>query len=145
MEKRISYQQFQSVKAVAKAIDPIQRKITPLKEKIEALEQECKGYMAQVNALQAGIVEIIGFPVADLVKKIIEPTGAIDQKTGKPIKVTKYVPTEMVTYDEQHKQYIISVQEPQSEAEPVVETVEESSEPSEKSNDFNNVLASPFE
>lgn len=109
MEKRITYQQFQSAKSVAKAIDPLQRKIEPLKEKIKAMVEECKGYQEQVSALEAGIVNILGFHVTDLVKKVIEPTGAVDPKTGKPIKVTKYVPTDIVSYDEQHKQYVISI------------------------------------
>lgn len=133
MEKRITYQQFQSAKSVAKAIDPLQRKIEPLKEKIKAMVEECKGYQEQVSALEAGIVNILGFHVTDLVKKVIEPTGAVDPKTGKPIKVTKYVPTDIVTYDEQHKQYVISVLDsevPTSAEEAAVYNTENIQEPS---------------
>ena len=96
MEKRISYQQFQSVRAVAKAIDPIQRKQKLVRDKIEALANEYKGYTAQIEALEAGIVQIIGFHVSDLVKKIYEG------------KLSKYVPTDNVTYDEVTKQYVIT-------------------------------------
>ena len=71
MEKRISYSQFQQVKAAAKMINPNICKIESL-------------------------------------KKVIEPTGATD-KTGKPIKVTKYLPTDIVSYDEQKKEYVINV------------------------------------
>ena len=106
MEKRISYQQFQSVRSVAKAIDPIYRKLKPIEEKIKALAEEYKGYQAQIDALEAGILQIIGFHVSDLVKKVIEP--GVDGK-GNPIKTTKYLPTNIVSYDEQHKQYIITV------------------------------------
>ena len=53
----------------------------------------------------------IGFHVTDLVKKVIEPTGKTDAKTGKPIKVTKYLPTEIVSYDEATKEYVITVPE----------------------------------
>ena len=108
MEKRISYQQFQSVKSVAKAIDPINRKLKPLGEKIKALVEEYKGYQTQIDALEAGIVQIIGFHVNDLVKKVIEP--GLDGK-GNPIKTTKYLPTDIVSYDEQHKQYVITLPE----------------------------------
>ena len=108
MEKRISYTQFQSVKAVAKACDPIIRKREAIKAKIEELAEEYKGYNTQIEALEAGIMTVIGFHVYDLVKKTIEPTGATD-KEGKPIKVTKYLPTDIVAYDEQTKQYVISV------------------------------------
>ena len=108
MEKRISYQQFQSVKSVAKAIDPIQRKLKPTEAKIKALAEEYKGYQAQIEALEAGILQIIGFHVSDLVKKVMEPTGATD-KNGKPIMGSKYLPTDMVSYDEQAKQYVITL------------------------------------
>lgn len=112
MKKTISYSQFQSVKAVAKAIDPIMRKFKPIDEKIKALEEDRKFYQAQIDALEQGIVQIVGFHVADLVKKVVEVTGTTAD--GKPIKSTKYVPTENVTYDEAKKQYIVTVGEPEA-------------------------------
>ena len=113
MEKRISYSQFQQVKNASKMIDPLQRKMQPLRKKIEALVVELKGYQTQVDALEAGIVQVLGFHVADLVKKVIEPTGATD-KNGKPVMVTKYLPTDIVSYDEQKKQYVINTEEPKA-------------------------------
>lgn len=107
MEKRISYSQFQQVKSAAKMIDPNMRKIEALKKKIMPLVEEMKGYQTQINALEEGIVKVIGFHVSELVKKVIEPTGATD-KNGKPVMVTKYLPTDMVTYDEQKKQFVIT-------------------------------------
>jgi hypothetical protein len=106
MEKRIKYQQFQQVKSAAKMIDPNMRKIEALKKKIMPLVAEMKQYQALNDSLEAGIVSVIGFHVSDLVKKVIEPTGTIG-KDGKPIKVTKYLPTDIVSYDEQRKVYVI--------------------------------------
>ena len=106
MEKRISYSQFQQVKSAAKMIDPNMRKIEALKKKIMPLVQEMKQYQALNDSLEEGIVKVIGFHVYDLVKKVIEPTGAVG-KDGKPIKVTKYLPTNIVSYDEQKKEYVI--------------------------------------
>ena len=111
MEKRISYQQFQSVKSVAKAIDPIVRKKEAMERKLMEMKEEYMGYKAQIDALEAGIVNIIGFHVTDLVKKVIEPTGKTDAN-GKALMQTKYLPTNMVTYDEQHKQYVITTPDP---------------------------------
>ena len=133
MEKRISFFQFQSVKNVAKAIDPklreratLQKKAIALKEEIEAkqakLQQEIDEKTAklkaefdncetQINLLEAGIVQTLGFHVADLVKKVIEPTGKTDAKTGKPLTVTKYLPTDIVSYDETAKEYVITTPE----------------------------------
>ena len=107
MEKRIKYSQFQQVKNAAKMIDPLKRKMNPLKKKVETLVTELKGYQTQIDALEAGIVQVIGFHVDELVKKVIEPTGK--EINGKPITVTKYIPTDIVTYDEQKKEYVITL------------------------------------
>lgn len=116
MKKEISYSQFQQVKSAAKMIDPNMRKIEALKKKIMPLVEEMRQYQALNDSLEEGIVKVIGFHVTDLVKKVIEPTGATD-KFGKPIKVTKYLPTDIVSYDEQHKVYVIEVPDaPASEA-----------------------------
>lgn len=106
MEKRISYSQFQSVKCVAKACDPLLSKRIKLKEKLDKLTKEYEDCNTQISSLEAGIISVIGFPVDALVKKVIEP--GIDVN-GLPKKTTKYLPTDIVSYDEKHKQYIISV------------------------------------
>jgi len=110
MKKEISYSQFQQVKSAAKMIDPNMRKIEALKKKIMPLVEEMKQYQALNDSLEAGIVSVIGFHVSDLVKKVIEPTGATG-KDGKPIKVTKYLPTDIVSYDEQKKVYVIETKD----------------------------------
>ena len=116
MKKEISYSQFQQVKSAAKMIDPNMRKIEALKKKIMPLVAQMKQYQALNDSLEAGIVSVIGFHVSDLVKKVIEPTGAVG-RDGKPIKVTKYLPTDIVTYDEQKKVYVIETKDaPATEA-----------------------------
>lgn len=113
MEKRISYSQFQSVKCVAKACDPLLSKRIKLKEKLDKLTKEYEDCNTQISSLEAGIISVIGFPVDKLVKKVIEP--GIDVN-GLPKKTTKYLPTDIVSYDEKHKQYIISVNDKPKEA-----------------------------
>lgn len=108
MEKRISYSQYQQVKSAAKMMDPNMRKIEALKKKIMPLIEEIKTLKSLNDSLEEGIVKVIGVPVYQLVKKVIEPTGAVG-KDGKPIKVTKYLPTDAVSYDEQKKQYVIQI------------------------------------
>ena len=115
MEKRISYSQFQQVKSAAKMMDPNMRKIESLMNKIKPLEEEIKTLQSLNNALEEGIVKVIGIPVYQLVKKVIEPTGAVG-KDGKPIKVTKYLPTNAVSYDEQKKQYVIQIADDEEES-----------------------------
>ena len=106
MEKRISYSEFQSVKSVAKSCDPMITKRNKLKAKIEELAKEYKSCDDYISTLEAGVVKIIGFRVEELVKKVIEP--GVDNN-GQPKKTTKYLPTDIVSYDEKHKQYVITI------------------------------------
>ena len=137
MEKRIKYSQFQQVKNAAKMIDPLKRKMAPLKKKVEALVTELKGSQTQIYALEAGIVQVIGFHVDDLVRKVIEPTGKTDTN-GKPIMQTKYIPTGIVSYDEQHKEFVVTTPDDTNEdlgnadltAAPIPEAPENSEAPS---------------
>lgn len=108
MEKRISYSQFQSVRSVAKACDPLITKRNKVSEKINKLVKEYNDYNTQIESLEAGIKQIIGFSVEELVKKVIEP--GVDAN-GQPKKTTKYLPTDIVSYDEEKKQYVITVED----------------------------------
>lgn len=126
MEKRISYFEFQSVRSVAKAIEPYAQKKERLIPQLKRLEEELEKKqqalnttkaeldkaVAAINAYEAGIVNVIGFHANDLVKKIVETT----EKDGKIIKTTKYVPTSIVSYDEATKQYVINTDALEGEA-----------------------------
>ena len=156
MEKRISFFQFQSVKNVAKAIDPklkekatLQKKAIALKQELEAkqaklqkeidektskMEQEFKDCQTQIDLLEAGIVQTLGFHVSDLVKKVIEPTGKTDAKTGKTLTVTKYIPTDIVSYDEKAKEFVVTISDENVPAEPECPTPK-AEEPAEDTGD----------
>lgn len=118
MEKRISYAQFQSVRSVAKACNPLMMKREAVKAKIEKLVEEYKGYDTQIQTLEAGIRQILGFRVEELVKKVIEPDASGNR-------ITKYLPTSIVTYDESKKQYVITVPDEANTAVPEEEQAEE--------------------
>ena len=122
MEKRISYSQFQSVKCVAKACDPLITKRNKLEDKIKKLAAEYNDCKAQIDSLQAGIVTVIGFPVDALVKKVIEPGVDVN---GQPKKTTKYLPTDIVSYDEKHKQYVITLPDDGTPSEDALPSSEE--------------------
>lgn len=128
MEKRISFDQFQSVKRVAQACNPLMVKREKIKAKIEALNKEYSDYDTQIASLEAGIKQVVGFRVEELVKKVIEP--GVDAN-GQPKKTTKYLPTDIVSYDETKKQFIVSI--PDDEPEPLSER-EETASPSEENN-----------
>lgn len=131
MEKRISFDQFQSVKRVAQACNPLMVKREKIKAKIEALTKEYKDYDTQIASLEAGIKQVVGFRVEELVKKVIEPGVDVN---GQPKKTTKYLPTDIVSYDENKKQFIVSIPDNDSESEPKSFSGEETATPSEENN-----------
>ena len=112
MEKRIPYGKFQSVKRVAQACDPLITKRNALLNKIKTLQEEANSYQEQIESLEQGIVKMVGFHVEDLVKKVIEE--GIDVN-GKPKKTTKYVTTDVVSYDAEKKQYVINMPDEEKE------------------------------
>ena len=132
MEKRISFDQFQSVKRVAQACNPLMVKREKIKAKIEALNKEYNDYDTQIASLEAGIKQVVGFRVEELVKKVIEPGVDVN---GQPKKTTKYLPTDIVSYDETKKQFIVSIPDNDPEdAETNSFSGEETATPSEENN-----------
>lgn len=123
MEKRISYDQFMAVKRVAQAVNPLISKRNKAKEAMDKAQAEYNSFNAQVEGLQSGIKQYVGFDVEQLVKKVIEPAVNEDgtpktDKNGKTLKVTKYVPTDIVSYDKENRQYVITVpDEPKEDVE----------------------------
>lgn len=133
MEKRISFDQFQSVKRVAQACNPLMVKREKIKAKIEALNKEYSDYDTQIASLEAGIKQVVGFRVEELVKKVIEPGVDVN---GQPKKTTKYLPTDIVSYDETKKQFIVSI--PDNDPEDVeTKSLSESEETTSSSEESN--------
>lgn len=138
MEKRISYDQFMAVKRVAQAVNPLITKRNKAKEAMDKAQADYDSFNAQVEGLQSGIKQYVGFDVEQLVKKVIEPAVNEDgtpktDKNGKTSKVTKYVPTDIVSYDKENKQYIITIPDAEEPKEEVENT--ESTEPVANSNE----------
>lgn len=138
MEKRISYDQFMAVKRVAQAVNPLITKRNKAKEAMDKAQADYDSFNAQVEGLQSGIKQYVGFDVEQLVKKIIEPAVNEDgtpktDKNGKTLKVTKYVPTDIVSYDKENRQYVITVPDAEEPKEEVENT--ESTEPVTDSNE----------
>lgn len=138
MEKRISYDQFMAVKRVAQAVNPLITKRDKAKEAMDKAQADYDSFNAQVEGLQSGIKQYVGFDVEQLVKKVIEPAVNEDgtpktDKNGKTLKVTKYVPTDIVSYDKENRQYVIAVPDAEEPKEEVKNT--ESAEPVVDSNE----------
>lgn len=115
MEKRISFYEFQSVKHVAAAIEPLVKQKDKIDAKIRELVEEYKGYETRINSLQSGIVSVIGLPIDKIIKRVVE-SGT--DKNGNPTKTPKFLPTENVRYDEKTRQYVITINEEGGDAAP---------------------------
>lgn len=125
--KTLTVRNFAAIKRTAQNVNPLVVKKNKLKEKVEKLQEEIQDLETEIEGYEGGVVALTdGYMSEDLVTKVVEDSGKVD-KEGNPIKVTKYVPTSLVTYDEENKVYIIN--EPKVSEEPVEEdrerTVEE--------------------
>ena len=127
MEKRISYSAFQSVQSMAKACNPMvierEKKLVLIKK----LQKEYNDIDDKIKMLETGIISNIGFRTEELVKKVVETTTT---QSGRTVKNTKYVPTDIVSYDENTKEYVITIPDEETPAEkeaensPEIETPE---------------------
>lgn len=116
MQKTISFRDFQTIKRVAQACNTPMMNRQKVAEKIKELTEEYNKYDGQVASIEAGIKNTYGFRVEDVISKkidtVVDTSGnpKLDSN-GKPMKVTKYVPTSYVSYNEATKVYTITIPE----------------------------------
>ena len=48
-----------------------------------------------------------GYSSEKLIKRVVEPSGKVDAN-GKPLTITKWVPTELVSFNEETNTYVIA-------------------------------------
>ena len=105
--KKLTVRNFAALKRIAQNVNPLvvkkNRMLAQPKKillAVKELEEEIKGYEAGVVALTGG------YQSEALVTKVVENTGKVD-KDNAPIKVTKYIPTNLVTFSEEENCYYI--------------------------------------
>ena len=105
--KTLTVRQMAAVKRVAMNVNPLvvkknklMDKICELRKEVESLNDEIMGHEMGIQALTGGLVS------EDLLTKKVEVTDKVD-KNGHPIKITKYEPSEIVTFNEELKVYEI--------------------------------------
>lgn len=105
--KTLTVRQMAAVKRVAMNVNPLvvkknklMDKICELRKEVESLNDEIMGHEMGIQALTGGLVS------EDLLIKKVEVTDKVD-KNGHPIKITKYEPSEIVTFNEELKVYEI--------------------------------------
>lgn len=106
--KRLTVRQFASIKRIAQNVNPLVVKKNKIEEKIEALQIEKECLQNEINGHEAGVQALTdGYVSEQLVKKVVETTDKVD-KDGNLIKVTKYLPTDSVIYNEEENCYYIN-------------------------------------
>lgn len=105
--KKLTIRNFAAIKRIAQNVNPLvvkkNRMLAQAKKillEVKEIEEEIKGYEAGVVALTDG------YQSEALVTKVVENTGKVD-KDNAPIKVTKYIPTNLVTFSEEENCYYI--------------------------------------
>lgn len=130
--KVISVRDFASIKKMAQIVNPLVSKKRTIMKKIAALTAEIEGPEGldiQIAGMEAGIkAKFLGLGTEQLVRKVVSPavredgTPILDAKTGKQLTKTTYEPTDVLKYDKEHNNYILTVadEEDQSVAEDYV-------------------------
>ena len=117
--KVISVRDFASIKKMAQIVNPLVSKKRTIMKKIAALTAEIEGPEGldiQIAGMEAGIkAKFLGLGTEHLVRKVVSPavredgTPILDAKTGKQLTKTTYEPTDVLKYDKEHNNYILTV------------------------------------
>lgn len=115
MEIKVSVIKFRSAVNLLKSCNADFTKCESLKAKIAALQEEYNASMENVEDTLGSFERRNGVSVLNLVKKIYVTTGT--DANGKETRAAKYVAADGVRYDEDKKEYIVTVPDAEPEAE----------------------------
>lgn len=103
----LSTRKWATIKKTAQIVQPNVAK----KQRLEAQIANLQNQLAEANAAIAewdgAIVRMTGYSSEQLIKRIVEPSGKVDAN-GKPLTITKWVPTEIVSFNEETNTYVIA-------------------------------------
>lgn len=103
--KTLTIRQMAAIKRVAQNVNPLVVKKNAILAKMKDLQEEVELLLKEIEGHEAGVIALVGTTSENLVTKVVIPTGKAD-KSGKPIKVTKYVPKDdVVIFDEKENVY----------------------------------------
>ena len=103
----LSTRKWATIKKTAQIVQPNVAK----KQRLEAQIANLQNQLAEANAAIAewdgAIVRMTGYSSEQLIKRVVEPSGKVDAN-GKPLTTTKWVPTELVSFNEETNTYVIA-------------------------------------
>jgi hypothetical protein len=103
---KLSTRKWATIKKTAQIVQPSVAKRIKLQEQIEKLVTELAEVDATISEWDGAVRRMTGYSSSDLVVRVIEPTGKVDAK-GVPVKVTKWLPSPLVTFNEEENTYEI--------------------------------------
>ncbi len=131
--KKITVRQFATIKRVAQNVNPLVTRKNKIIAKIAEMSEELEDITNEISGHEAGIMALTGgYKSEDIVTKVVENTDKVDAK-GQPIKITKYVATDIIAYNEGENYYElqdkapVNMEAPEApvEAKPITESTEE--------------------
>ena len=103
----LSTRKWATIKKTAQIVQPNVAK----KQRLEAQIADLQNQLAEANAAIAewdgAIVRMTGYSSEQLIKRVVEPSGKVDAN-GKSLTITKWVPTEIVSFNEETNTYVIA-------------------------------------
>lgn len=102
----LSTRKWAAIKKTAQIVQPNVSKAEKLKAKIKELNEELEMTESAIMQWDGAIINMTGFRSSDLIKRVVEPTGKTDGD-GRVLTVTKWVPSDIVKFDEERNVYCI--------------------------------------
>lgn len=103
----LSTRKWATIKKTAQIVQPNVAK----KQRLEAQIADLQNQLAEANAAIAewdgAIVRMTGYSSEQLIKRVVEPSGKTDAN-GKPLTTTKWIPTEIVSFNAETNTYVIA-------------------------------------
>lgn len=95
----LSTRKWATIKKTAQIVQPNVAKRAKLEEQIAKLVSELEEVNASIREWDGAVMRMTGgYSSSELITRVIEDTGKVDAK-GQPVKVTKWVPTEVVNFN----------------------------------------------
>ena len=119
----LSTRKWAAIKKTAQIVQPNVSKAEKLKAKINELNEELEMTESAIMQWDGAIINMTGFRSSDLIKRVVEPTGKTDGD-GRTLTVTKWVPSDIVKFDEERNVYCIDTAadvKPSEQAEQIAE------------------------
>ena len=108
---KLSTRKWATIKRTAQIVQPSVAKRVKLIEQIMQLQEELAEVDSSIAEWDGAVRRMTGYSSTDLIVRVIEPTGKVDAK-GVPTKVTKWLPSPLVTFNEEENVYEIPEYQP---------------------------------